>query len=158
MKFLVSCIYAPKYNKTLGHYLELPSTYKKSNNKNEKPKILIVDDEPDINILYHFVLERAGYTVQSYENPLLALSKFIPCYYDAAILDIRMPEMNGLVLYNELRKRDRKVKICFLTAGEVDVKKLVEDKYDELDKVLFFQKPMRNNDLVQMVSRIMTSH
>jgi len=71
-----------------------------------------------------------------------------------------MPEMNGLVLYNELRKRDKKVKICFLTAGEVDVEKLVEDKSDELDKVLFFQKPMRlrNNDLVQMVSRIMTSH
>ena len=138
--------------------MELPSTYKKSNNKKEKPKILIVDDEPDINILYHFVLEHAGYAVESYENPLLALSNFIPCYYDAAILDIKMPEMNGLVLYNELRKRDRKLKICFLTAGEIDVEKLVEDKYDELDKVQFFQKPMRNNDLVHMVSRIMTFH
>ena len=71
-----------------------------------------------------------------------------------------MPEMNGLVLYNELRKRDKKVKICFLTAGEVDVEKLVEDKSDKLDKVLFFQKlmRMRNNDLVRMVSRIMPSH
>ena len=72
-----------------------------------------MDDEPDINILYHFVLERAGYTIQSYENPILALSNFIPCYYDAAILDIRMPEMNGLVLYNELRKRDKKSKYVF---------------------------------------------
>jgi DNA-binding response OmpR family regulator len=69
---------------------------------------------------------QAGDTMQSYENHILALSNFIPCYYDAAILDIRMPEMNGLVLYNELRKRDKKVKICFLTAGEVDVEKLVE--------------------------------
>jgi DNA-binding response OmpR family regulator len=72
-----------------------------------------VDNEPDINILYHFVLERAGYTMQSYENHILALSNFIPCYYDAVILDIRMPEMNGLVLYNELRKRDKKVKKMF---------------------------------------------
>ena len=47
-----------------------------------------------------------------------------------------------------------------MTGGEVDVEKLVEDKSDELDKVLFFQKlmRMRNNDLVRMVSRIMTSH
>ena len=56
-----------------------------------------MDDEPDINMLYHSILERAGYTVKSYENPLLALSNFIPYYYDAAILDIKMPEMNGLV-------------------------------------------------------------
>jgi two-component system, OmpR family, response regulator ChvI len=136
----------------------LPLTYNKSNNRPEKPKILVVDDEPDINKLYHTVLEYVGYTVESYESPLIALSNFIPSYYDAAILDIKMPEMNGLVLYNELRKRDRKVKICFLTAGEIDVEKLVEDKFDELDNDLFFQKPMRNNDLVNMVIRIISSH
>ena len=136
----------------------MPLTYNKSNNRPEKPKILVVDDEPDINKLYHTVLEYVGYTVESYESPLIALSNFIPSYYDAAILDIKMPEMNGLVLYNELRKRDRKVKICFLTAGEIDVEKLVEDKFHELDKDLFFQKPIRNNDLVNMVNRIISSH
>ena len=136
----------------------MPLTYNKSNNRPEKPKILVVDDEPDINKLYHTVLEYVGYTVESYESPLIALSNFIPSYYDAAILDIKMPEMNGLVLYNELRKRDSKVKICFLTAGEIEVEKLVEDKFDELDKDLFFQKPMRNNDLVNMVNRIISSH
>jgi two-component system, OmpR family, response regulator ChvI len=133
-------------------------TYNKSNNKHEKPKVLVVDDEPDINLLYHSILERAGYTVESYENPLLALSNFIPYYYDAAILDIKMPEMNGLVLYTELRKRDRKIKICFLTAGEIDVEKLVEDKYDGLDEDLFFQKPMQNNALVNMVRTLVTSY
>jgi two-component system, OmpR family, response regulator ChvI len=136
----------------------LPLTYNKINNKHEKSKILVVDDEPDINTLYHSILERAGYTVESYENPLLALSNFIPYYYDAAILDIKMPEMNGLVLYTELRKRDRKIKICFLTAGEINVEKLVENKYDELDEDLFFQKPMQNNALVNMVRTLVTSH
>ena len=136
----------------------MPLTYNKSNNRPEKPKILVVDDEPDINKLYHTVLEYVGYTVESYESPLIALSNFIPSYYDAAILDIKMPEMNGLVLYNELRKRDSKVKICFLTAGEIEVEKLVEDKFNELDNDLFFQKPMRNNDLVNMVNRIISSH
>lgn len=136
----------------------MPLTYNKSNNRPEKPKILVVDDEPDINKLYHTVLEYVGYTVESYESPLIALSNFIPSYYDVAILDIKMPEMNGLVRYNELRKRDSKVKICFLTAGEIEVEKLVEDKFDELDNDLFFQKPMRNNDLVNMVNRIISSH
>ena len=94
--------------------------------------------------------------MQSYENHILALSNFIPCYYDAAIVDIKMPEMNGLVLYAELRKSDRKIKICFLTAGEINVEKLVEDKYDE--SVPFFQKPMRNYSLVNMVRTLVTSY
>jgi DNA-binding response OmpR family regulator len=91
----------------------LPLTYNKSNNRPEKTKILVVDDEPDINKLYHTVLEHVGYTVESYKSPLIALSTFIPSYYDAAILDIKMPEMNGLVLYNELRKRTEKSKYVF---------------------------------------------
>ena len=55
-----------------------------------------------------------------------------------------MPEMNGLVLYYELKKKDGKVKISFLTAGEIDDENLVEEKYCQLEKDLFFQKPMTN--------------
>ena len=95
----------------------MPLTYNKSNNKHEKPKILVVDDEPDINILYHSILERAGYTVESYENPLLALSNFIPYYYDVAILDIKMPEMNGLVPICRVEEEGQKNQNMFFDSG-----------------------------------------
>jgi CheY-like chemotaxis protein len=45
-------------------------------------KILIVDDEPDVNITLRKVLEKSGFIVDSYENPLLALDNFKPHYYD----------------------------------------------------------------------------
>jgi CheY-like chemotaxis protein len=38
--------------------------------------------------------------------------------YDLILLDIKMPEIDGFEFYKEIKKRDNKVKICFLTASE----------------------------------------
>jgi DNA-binding response OmpR family regulator len=57
--------------------------------------------------------------VDSYEDPFLALKKFKADLYNLVMLDIRMPELNGFDLYQEIRRLDKKVKICFLTAGEM---------------------------------------
>lgn len=48
-----------------------------------------------------------------------ALSRFKPDYYDLVILEIKIPKMDGFELYNELKKRDSNVKVCFLTASEL---------------------------------------
>jgi DNA-binding response OmpR family regulator len=48
---------------------------------------------------------------------LIALQNFNTGLYDLAILDVKMPVMNGFGLYQEIRKFDDKVKICFLTAA-----------------------------------------
>ena len=58
-------------------------------------KILLVDDEPDIVMAFKLTLESAGFIVDTHEDPLTALSKFKPSYYDLVILDIKMPKMNG---------------------------------------------------------------
>ena len=67
-------------------------------------RLLIVDDEPDINIALAKVLEQYGFMVDSYRNPLSALDNFRRHYYDLAILDIKMPEMNGFSLYREIKR------------------------------------------------------
>jgi DNA-binding response OmpR family regulator len=82
-------------------------------------KILLVDDEPDIAMTFKLTLESTGFTVNAYQDPLIALSKFKPSYYDLVILDIKMTKINGFELYTEIRKIDEEVRACFITADEM---------------------------------------
>jgi CheY-like chemotaxis protein len=85
-----------------------------------KKRILIVDDEPDITISFEKGLKNNGFKkIDTANDPLLFLKNFKPCSYDLIIIDIRMPEMDGFDLYEEIRKLDNKVKVCFITAYEV---------------------------------------
>jgi DNA-binding response OmpR family regulator len=101
------------------------SSNKKRKNNN---RILLVDDEPDISLLFKTVLKGEGFKVGSFEDPKLALSNFKPDFYDLVVLDIKMPGMNGFQLYKELRKIDSKVKVCFLTASEMFYEDIEENK------------------------------
>lgn len=48
----------------------------------------------------------------------MALKSFRPGLYDLLILDIRMPKMNGIDLYNKISKTDENIRVCFLSANE----------------------------------------
>ncbi|HEX5976613.1 MAG TPA: response regulator, partial [Nitrososphaeraceae archaeon] len=64
-----------------------------------KAKILVVDDEPDVTYALKATLEATGsFDIYPFNEPSLALSNFKPDTYDLAILDIRMPQMNGFEL------------------------------------------------------------
>ena len=81
-------------------------------------RILVVDDEPDVNITLKLALEDEGFDVDTFDNPRLALSYFRPDYYDLLLLDIKMPGMNGFEFYRQIKKIDDNIKVCFLTAAE----------------------------------------
>ena len=68
--------------------------------------------------MFRLGLEDDGFEVNVYNDAKLALSAFKPDYYDLLIFDIRMPKMDGYELYAKIRKKDNKVKVCFLTASE----------------------------------------
>jgi DNA-binding response OmpR family regulator len=82
-------------------------------------------------------LEHAGFKVQTYEDPVLALVDFRPGLFDLVILDIKMPKMDGFKLYRELRKKDSRVNICFLTASELYYEEYRKREYESMDKELF---------------------
>src|SRR5215469_6809892 len=84
-------------------------------------RILIIDDEMDSNITVEAVLQDNGFKVDSYEDSILALKNFKSHFYDLVILDIKMPQMDGFVVYNEIKKLDNRIKVCFLTAGEISM-------------------------------------
>ena len=117
-------------------------------------RILVVDDEPDVNITLRKVLEKNGFIVDSYENPFLALENFKPHYYDLLILDIKMPKMSGFSFYREIKKRDDKLKICFLTAGDMYYGSY-SDIFSSLPANCFIRKPITNDELLEHIDRIM---
>ncbi len=117
-------------------------------------RILIVDDENDINLLFKMVLEDNGFKVDTFNDPLIALQNFTAGSYDLLLLDMLMPKMNGFELYQKIRMIDDKVKICFLTASGID--------HDELKKRAtiasindiencFIIKPIENEELINRV-------
>jgi DNA-binding response OmpR family regulator len=119
-------------------------------------RILAVDDEPDITRLCSLALEYYGFKVDTFIDSEEALSNFKPDYYDLVILDIKMPKMDGFELYEELKKKDNDVKVCFLTASELYYEEFRKKEYHTLDKNLFIRKPIDNEDLMKEVNRIMT--
>jgi CheY-like chemotaxis protein len=114
-------------------------------------KILIVDDEEDITRLFKLALERAGYIVDMYNDPLKSLSNYRAGKYDLLLLDIKMPHLNGFELYNKIRQIDDKTKVCFMTAFEEYYAEFKRIFPDLKEKECFIRKPIGMNDLIKTV-------
>jgi two-component system, OmpR family, response regulator ChvI len=125
---------------------------KMNENNNNIATILLVDNEPDNTCVLSMGLEDAGFKVDAFNDPILALSNFKPNFYALSILDINMPKMNGYELYKEIRKIDDKVKICILTASEIYNESLRAPPPQLLDDVkCFIPKPIAIDEFVKKV-------
>jgi len=64
--------------------------------------------------------------------------------------------VNGFELYDELRRLDSNVKICFLTAAkEIYYEDMIKEAFPELDVNYFLEKPIANKDLIKQVSELL---
>jgi len=124
--------------------------------KEKKRKILVVDDEPDNALIFTMGLEDGGFEVDTFTDSPMALSTFkAGKNYDLLILDIKMPNMNGFDLYEEVKKIDNKVKVCFLTAyGEGYTEEFERRFSSSSPDVNFIRKPIRVNDLAKNVNEM----
>lgn len=86
--------------------------------------MLLVDDNSDHLTIFHDGLERYGFSIKAYVNPLKALEEFHPGLYNVAIVDVMMQAMNGIDLSKNLTHVDKAIKILFLTAANVSDKEL----------------------------------
>lgn len=84
-------------------------------------KLLLAEDDRDVSRGVTTLLERSGYTVDAVTNGADALIYLENGDYDAAILDILIPHMNGLEVLAEIRRRGIGIPVMMLTAlGELD--------------------------------------
>ena len=120
------------------------------------PSIMVVDDDADTANLFRYYLECMAFQVDSFTDPLMALSSFRPKYYDLLIFDVKMPSMNGFQLYQEIRRIDDTCKACFVTAFEIYYKSLVEF-FPSLDVTCFIKKPISKNEFIKRINRELSS-
>ena len=120
-------------------------------------KILLVDNEVDITYALTNALENEEFNVESFNDPIIALNSYKSNFYDLIILDIKMPNMDGFELYNKIREKDPKVKICFLTASELFYEEFRKARFLLVEKIgeeYFIQKPIKTDDLVQKINAL----
>ena len=125
-----------------------------------KVLVLLVDNEPDVTYAIRTVLEDNGFEVDSFNDPVLVSETYKSNYYDLVILDIKMPKMDGFQLYDRIRQKDRKTKICFLTASEMFYESLRQARNligDVLGEQYFIQKPIKTDELIRRLTDLINS-
>jgi FixJ family two-component response regulator len=118
-------------------------------------KILIVDDETNVRLNYRVTLETEGYKILEAVSGASALEELVAQVFDLAILDMRMPGMDGLELLAKMREVGITVPAMIVTAYS-DVPHAVQAM--KLGAIDFLQKPLRPEDLRRIVSEILKRH
>jgi CheY-like chemotaxis protein len=121
-------------------------------------RILLVDDDPDITLTFKKGLEEKNGTsgnkvvlqIFSYNNPLLALAEFKTNFYDLLLVDVNMPKMNGFEFSEKILELDLNVRICYISAGEMNIGALRE-QYKSLSIGCFIKKPVTMENLIRKV-------
>ena len=67
---------------------------------------MAVDDDFDITLTLKIMVEQSGFSLDGFNDPTL-------------LLDVKMPQMNGFELYQEIKKIDKNVKACFVTTHDL---------------------------------------
>lgn len=111
-------------------------------------KVLLVDDEPEFTSALSERMEARGLDVDIADTGAVALEKIKGRTYDAVILDLSMPELDGLETMKRLLEENPELQVIFLT-GRATVEKGVEAM--KLGAVDFMEKPADLQELLEKI-------
>lgn len=130
--------------------------------ENNKGSVLLVEDEESLREALKLNLTLEGYTVNAVNNGILALKAFKEEYFDCVVLDIMMPEMDGISVCESIRLSNDKIPILFLSAkasGEDRVNGLKKGGDDYMTKPFNLEELLlRIDKLIDKNKRIDTQH
>jgi CheY-like chemotaxis protein/predicted transcriptional regulator len=148
-------------NKTMA-IQEDSSSIDRNHQQGQKPlKILVVEDEIDILFTYKSFLINEGYFVDGYTNPYEALKAFLEnnvgnsLYYDLVVLDIRMPEFNGLQIYQTFKAIDDNIKVLFVSA--LDAAEELLKIFPDMTPDNIIRKPINQLQFLNAVKNLITT-
>ncbi|MGH7389530.1 MAG: sigma-54-dependent transcriptional regulator [Candidatus Rokuibacteriota bacterium] len=115
-------------------------------------RVLIVDDERSILMLLQEALTQWGYQVTTAGTAQQAVEALKTQVFDAALTDVRMPDMSGLDLLKEIKKRDESIEVVIMTGYPTissAIEALKEGAYD------YLSKPLILDELRMLMQRLM---
>ncbi|HJU60119.1 MAG TPA: response regulator [Nitrososphaeraceae archaeon] len=115
-------------------------------------KIIVIDDDEDINNLFKLYLEHDGFQVDSYTDPIDALYFFKKGKYDLVLLDLKMPQIDGISMFQALKNRDNEVIICLITADTSFLEQM-KQKIPNIEKYVIY-KPILLKNLKEKVQEL----
>jgi DNA-binding response OmpR family regulator len=119
-------------------------------------RILIIDDNPDITTAFKVGIEYATnkrIAVDAYNDPRVALLDFQPNLYDLLLVDIKMPYMNGFQFSERILKIDINVRICFMSAGEIN-RDALREIHLSISLGCFIKKPITIDYLIDRMQEL----
>ncbi len=117
---------------------------------NASAKILVIDDEHSVRWAFEKALQKAGYQVALAENGIKGLNLYKTFQPDIVLVDIRMPEMDGLKVLEHIREIDSEAQVIVMTAYtdmETTISAMKLGAYD------FLSKPFNIDDCLFLISR-----
>jgi len=122
---------------------------------NTKQTVYIVDDDPDVADSMSMLLESTGLRTEQYHSAEEFLKTPIDLLVGCLILDVRMPDMSGLDLHQEIKRNNANLPVVFVT-GHGDVPMAVQAmKNGALE---FLQKPFRDQEFIDCVNRALKTN
>jgi DNA-binding response OmpR family regulator len=122
---------------------------------NCKARILIVDDEPNVRLVFRTALESIGYQIEEAANGENALEKLGGSHYDLALLDLQMPCLDGMATLRRLRETGIEVPVVIVTAHGRIPDAVEAMKLGAID---FVSKPVTPDGLREIVSEVINRH
>lgn len=128
------------------------------NNSNDiSTSILVLDDDPDITALLETALQRSGYNVCGFTDPISALEQFKlnSERYSLVISDLRMPVMNGFEFITNIRQLSPEIKILLMTAFDVNGDSEFTIHFNAQKISGLIQKPISIQKLKEIIKQAM---
>jgi DNA-binding NtrC family response regulator len=116
----------------------------------KKEKLLIIDDDKFILNVFSRILQKQGYTVDAAETAQEALEKLNNKNYDLALIDVKLPDMNGTNLISKLNSIDPNMIKIVITGFPS-----IEDATEVMDKgaTAYLVKPVKSEELVELIAK-----
>jgi CheY-like chemotaxis protein len=150
--------------------------YRENDASNPKYRVMVVDDNKDILRTLKLGLEDGGFFIEAYSEPLTVLSIFKTIYgngddspihmpYDLLLIDVKMPELNGVELTKEIKKLATRANaipppICFITAFDEYYEILMDlfpnNKHDS--DICLIHKPIEIENLTTRLKHEIALH
>jgi CheY-like chemotaxis protein len=131
-----------------------PTPVIESKNPKKKLEVMIVDDEPIVGKRLKPALTRDGYNVEVFDNPVEASNRFDEKEFDVVVTDLRMGDLNGIQVLENVKAKSAKTRVIFIT-GYATVEKTREAQIKGAFD--FIAKPFKVNELRMLINKAATS-